>query len=52
MQNYLAEEVLNNEMLHLMRQYKHSIAEKGQILNVVFQLLEKIPHKLLAYTVT
>lgn len=39
--NYLAnKEALNSEMLHLMKQYQHSLAEKGQILNGVTQLLE------------
>jgi hypothetical protein len=44
MRNHLAEEVLNNEMLNLMKQYKNSLGEKGQIRNGAVQLLENTSH--------
>lgn len=40
MRNYLAEDVLNSEMLHLMRQYQNYLGEKGQVLNGVIEMLE------------
>lgn len=40
MRNHLAEHVLNGEMLHLMKQYKNSLGEKGQVLNGAIELLE------------
>jgi len=40
MRNYLAEDVLNSEMLHLMKQYTIYLGEKGQILNGVIEVLE------------
>ena len=41
MRNHLAEQVLNSEMLHLMRQYKIYLSKKGQVLNGVIELLER-----------
>ena len=41
MRNYLAEDVLNGEMLHLMQNYKVSLKEKGGKLNATIDLLEK-----------
>lgn len=38
--NYMAEEVLNEEMLHLMKQYQNSLGEKGQVLNGIVEFLE------------
>lgn len=40
MRNYLAEDVLSSEMLHLMKQYQNSIGEKGKILDGAIELLE------------
>jgi len=33
MRNYLAEDMLNLEMLHAMKMYKNSLGEKGDVLN-------------------
>ena len=41
MQNHLAEDVLDSEMLHLMRKYKEGLSEeKGSELNSSIELLE------------
>lgn len=40
MRNHLADEVLNTEMLHLMRQYKIYLGEKGQVLDGAIEFLE------------
>lgn len=40
MRNHLAEEVLNSDMLHLMKLYKESLGEAGNKLDATIQLLE------------
>jgi hypothetical protein len=40
MKNHLAEEVLNGEMLHLMKQYRESLGDVGFQLDATIELLE------------
>lgn len=40
MRNYLAEDVLDKEMLNLMKVYRNSLGEKGEILDGVIEFLE------------
>lgn len=40
MRNHLAEEVLNGEMLHLMKQYRESLGDAGFQLDATIELLE------------
>lgn len=39
MKNQLAEEVLNSDMLHVMKQYKNYFGDKGKVLNGEIELL-------------
>lgn len=41
MRNHLAEDVLDKEMLNLMRTFRNSLGEKGQILDGAIEFLEK-----------
>ncbi|KAL4229198.1 hypothetical protein ACF0H5_012237 [Mactra antiquata] len=40
MRNYLAEDILNKKMLHLIKQYQSSLSDQGQYLKGVIELLE------------
>jgi len=40
MRNYLAEDVLNSEMLHSMKVYQKHLGDKGIVLNGIIELLE------------
>ena len=48
MRNHFAEEVLNVDMLHLMRKYKSSLAN-GEYLNVTIELLEQTSSLILCF---
>jgi hypothetical protein len=41
MRNFLAEDVLNSEMLHGMQIYKHNLGGKGSVLNGAIKLLQQ-----------
>lgn len=49
MRNHLAEDVLNTEMLHLMKVYQQSLGDAGVALNLTVELLEKTSALILTF---